>query len=1174
MRLAVAHKLEVYDPELAEPCPDERLVLPVRTAEAVMGESVTSFLERSGWRFDLPTVLVINGEFYGRAEWDSYKLALNDNVAFLSRPGIGGSSSGGSSSGGKSIMALVGLIALSALAPWAGAAVFGAGTVGASIFSAVLIAGGSMLLSFLLKPKPAGKTQQNADDLYSFAFSANAARPLQAIPVGYGRRIQAPDLAAPSYTEYSGDSMVEYALFSIGGGRYDHEEIRIGDTTIWTKAGGTNPDFPGLSFQMLNPGEQVTLFPVNVVTASEVSGIELTQDWSAPFTANAAETTARKILVDFVWPSGCFQTDKKSGKLKPTSVFIVVEARFVNAAGAPTSGWFPIFTNPYTFAKQSQIRVTEHITVQPGRYEVRVRRENPSLNDSDEVNGQDSVQWTALRAHIDGPQSFPVSTIAIRAEANKSLSGVTNGKVNVISTRILPVWDMASGQFVEQPTRSPAWAALDAWRNDDYSAGLPISHVDFQSFVNYAAFWETQGHCFDHFFTEPVSLDEALETILKAGRARPAFVGDRLTIVRDEPRGIPRMLFNDFNIVRDSLTIDYVLANDQFADGVVGQYLDETSWKLATVSSAPDGVMLAKPAQIEVTGVTRRAQAAGLVRFHAAESQYRRVTVSWQTGAEGKLLKFGDLVVLSSEQPEDWGRSVEVTAFDQGTRRLTLNPAPSWDAGALNHYIEVQRANGQSWGPVRVLRGPSDAIATVNASDHDAEAARQGMTLWQALARKDTAEQPLANFSPAQPRSFRVLITEGTPDQDGEHMTLKGVVDAPEVYDVTESGVPPLPSIPDIYSQSIPTITTLGAQVYQRGVDLILSAGWQPARGAVSYVGEVSYDGESWVRAYADDRTTFEAVVGGAPTIRVRVAGVTVGGVQGPSSVVEVVPPNLVVSPEFVFMRLRPEDFEQQIARRFEVLDQLQITADLATESLVIGDEATDLGKAAIRQIQAVEVDVDRAYAIFGTEVLAKFQQSGATVSQTFTALAEADQAQAQATQEVSSELEQFSATVTENLATLADADEAQAQATQEVVASVGDLSASVTQQANALALINGQLTASYIVKVAAGGYWSGFQLITQDGSPGPVNSEFRVAVDKFLIGAPGVGIAPDYFFSIATVGGQARVAVRGDLIADGTVSAGAMQAQSLSAISANLGTVTAGIISISGGNGRIEFWD
>lgn len=113
MQLAVKHTLEVFSTEDGHPGADAPLVFPIRETEtAVMGEMVTGFLARAGWRFDLPTICLINGECYGRAEWPTRALAVNDNVEFISRPL--GSGSGGSTA--KSIASVVALVALTALA--------------------------------------------------------------------------------------------------------------------------------------------------------------------------------------------------------------------------------------------------------------------------------------------------------------------------------------------------------------------------------------------------------------------------------------------------------------------------------------------------------------------------------------------------------------------------------------------------------------------------------------------------------------------------------------------------------------------------------------------------------------------------------------------------------------------------------------------------------------------------------------------------------------------------------------------------------------------------------------------------------------------------------------------------------------------------------------------------
>lgn len=1063
MHIAVRHNLQVFDPADPSLCESGAIVLPIAEARAVMGETVAAYLARVAWRFDLPTVCQINGEFYARAEWETRALAVNDNVEFTSRP-LGGGSNGPSV--GKSILSVVALVALTAVAGPLGGAIAGtvatAGSVGFSVASAlasaVIVGAGSLAISHFLQPKSGGKTN-STDALYSFGLQGNTARPMQPIPVLNGRLRFAPDYAAPTYSEYAGDAMTDYALYALTCGRMRVEQVLIGDTPIWHYETGYSPDYPGIELQVVEPGQQVTLYPVNVVTADELSGAELSTDFTPGYIVNAAGTQAKQLLLDFVWPGGAYVTFKDRTLAANTD--IEIQARTVNDAGAATGGWVTVFQKVYSQAKQSQIRVTERVDVSPGRYEVRGRRRNPSVNDSGiaKIGGTDDVTWTALRAHIDGPQAFPrVTTLAVKGVASKKLSGVSGGQLRVIGTRILPVW--RDGLFVEEPTRSIAWAALDWWRNGDYAAGLSISDVDFQSFVRHAALWDALGHTFDQRFTEVQNLDDVLETVLKAGRAFPAPVGDKLTITRDEPRVLPRMLFTDNDIVRDTLEIDYALSDEAWADGMVGEYVDETTWRLAEVSSAPDGVTLLKPARVQLEGVVNRKQAAGMVRMMAAESQYRRITVTWTARMEGRLLKRGDLVRITTEEPETWGQSCEVVAFQPATRRLTLDPAPEWEAGA-NHFVEIRRRDGSPWGPVRVTRGANDAEAIVSVSETG------GVTLADAVGRSDTQEPAWLAFSPGQPRSFPVLITDGDPDQDGEHIHLSGVIDAPEVYTTTEDGVPPLLQIPDLYSSALPVITALMAQINQRQAALILTAGWQPAKNAVSYEAQVSYDaGGTWIGAYEGDRTAFEAVVGGSDQMRVRVRGVTPAGPRGAWSVVQVEAPSFLLPGELVDVEsLPPIDYEgltQDVRGRIEnALGTAQQGVATAQDALAKALQSLDndaTNASAIISERNTRISEDGALATRIDGVVAKTNENAAAVTSEITARTNADSALGQRIDVVVAQTGNNTAAITSEQTARTNADSALGQRIDTVTATANNALAGITSEQTARINADGAL--------------------------------------------------------------------------------------------------------------------
>lgn len=82
--------------------------------------------------------------------------------------------------------------------------------------------------------------------------------------------------------------------------------------------------------------------------------------------------------------------------------------------------------------------------------------------------------------------------------------------------------------------------------------------------------------------------------------------------------------------------------------------------------------------------------------------------------------------------------------------------------------------------------------------------------------------------------------------------------------------------------------------------------------------------------------------------------------------------------------------------------------------------------------------------------------------------------------------------------------------------------------------------------------------LLQLDGTP--AGSNFTVLADNFYVGKTGeTGGTPVPVFTISNVGGVPKLVFRGDMFADGSITAQALDVAELSAIVANLGTITAG---------------
>ncbi|ETR76394.1 tail protein, partial [Afipia sp. P52-10] len=141
----------------------------------------------------------------------------------------------------------------------------------------------------------------------------------------------------------------------------------------------------------------------------------------------------------------------------------------------------------------------------------------------------------------------------------------------------------------------------------------------------------------------------------------------------------------------------------------------------------------------------------------------------------------------------------------------------------------------------------------------------------------------------------------------------------------------------------------------------------------------------------------------------------------------------------------------------------------------------------------------------------------------------------------VSAQLGNLTSSVTANATAIAQLDHSFSQYQVTVNAQLGNLSSSVTTNATAIAGIGAQ----YTVLLDANGYVSG----TKQLNGGPGASSFTVLADFFQVAKPGVaGGAPVPVITLGTVNGVQKLALRGDMLADGTITARNILAGSITA--------------------------
>lgn len=793
-----------------------------------------------------PFICLVNGVPVLRAGWDK-RPAHGDIVAFVTLP------QGGGGGGGSNPLSTVLQLALMVVAPQIGL-MFGASGAFANIAAqmAFNMIGGALINALVPPPRPPTPHQSAAlaapSPTYSLNAQGNSARLGASIPVQYGRHIAYPDFAADPYGEFVGNEQFLYQLFALGQGAYSIESLRIEDTPI--------ASFEEITYEVVQPGGTVTLFPANVATSVEVSGQEaLTGTPLGPFIVNASGTLANFLAVDVVCPKGLYYAND-SGGLTSKSVTFTVEAQTVDGNGTPYGNWATLGTETITAATNTAQRQSFRYTVGEARYQVRLTRTD--TKDTSARAGHD-LNWAGLRAYLPGSQQYGnLTVIAMRMRASNSLSAQAARKVNVICTRKLPTWNPTTGWSANTATRSIAWAFADACRAD-YGGKLADAQVPLAQLYALDAVWTSRGDTFDGRFDNSMTLWEALTQIARCGRAKAYQQGGAVQIVRDQAQSVPVALFSPRNTARGSLKIDYLMPTAETADAVTVEYFDAATWRPAEVTAALAGSSSANPVKVQLFGCTSRDQAHREGMYMAACNRFRRKPMTLSTEMEGFIPTYGDLVAISSERLTR-AQAGEVTGWDAGTKTLTLSEPLIWTDGQA-HYFGLRRRNGSFSGPWLATAGVDEFHAVLGSAPDITPYTGSNEERTHFTFGIGTAYRQLALVTAARPRSGNQVEISLINEDALVHQADGGNVPAPLAAWL-------LPKIP-----TVPAVT--GLHVVQGGTPdkPVLAISWLPAPGADHYIVEQSADGVAWTGAGSPNTTSLSVPVSPG-IIQIRVAGI------------------------------------------------------------------------------------------------------------------------------------------------------------------------------------------------------------------------------------------------------------------------------------------------------------
>jgi len=555
---------------------------------------------------------------------------------------------------------LISILATS-VAPSIATAVLG---VGASAF-ALAVAGAaiSMAITYAASALIGPRSTQNRTEsaTYGITSARNGITPYQTVPVVLGTHRMVPPYGATPYTEVVGNAQYLRFVLIWGYGPVAVSDIRIGNTPIADYADvETEHDFNGSATQL-------DLYPADA--SQEDLSIKLTTS----FVERTTPLLTTEIGVTFTFPAGLFEQNNKGRRIN-TSVRIIGDYRLVGA-GSFTS-WFD---QTYTDDTAQVKRVSQRQRgLASGQYEVRIKRQ---VAQSNNAKISDSCLWTDLRAF--NTQSEPVllsgiAKSAFRIKATDQLNGIID-QLNALVSLKIPTWNGSAWVTPVVATSNPAAIYRYVLKGAPNKKPVTAANINDAELGAWYDFCETKGFAFDQVIDFQLSVRDLLQDVANAGKASPAYVDDKWTVIIEQPRSTviqhftPRNTRNFtgqiiYNEIPDALRIRFFNKNKGYREDERVVYDDGFNDANATTFQL-----------IDLPGQTNPSNVYKLGRHYIASARLRPEVFTFELDVEHLVAMRGDLCRLTHDVPGIGQMSGRVVS--RATNTIVLDEPVTREAG-------------------------------------------------------------------------------------------------------------------------------------------------------------------------------------------------------------------------------------------------------------------------------------------------------------------------------------------------------------------------------------------------------------------------------------------------------------------------------------------------------------
>ncbi|MPQ56311.1 phage tail protein [Duganella sp. FT27W] len=312
------------------------------------------------------------------------------------------------------------------------------------------------------------------------------------------------------------------------------------------------------------------------------------------------------------------------------------------------------------------------VTLDSGKYEVRVRRNTPKSDDQTII---DDIYLSDINEITLDTLIYPnTALVALKIKLSDQISGMPkvtflNGG-RVINVFGRPGTFATEDQWYPAASKNPAWIIWDMLTHRRYGGAMATSRLDFPAFQNWAKYCDEKNLQWNGPIDTEMNVWDASQLVLRVGHSQLVNVGTRYTVVTERPSD-PVMMFSVANMIEDSYQETWLATNDRANEIDVTFYDKTNSYKQRTIKVYDPAALTAGAKQrtsaITLYGVTDHETAYKEAQFQLNLNRYILKTINFSAPLEAVACSVGDLIYVQTDMT-DWAQAGRLDAGSTASR--------------------------------------------------------------------------------------------------------------------------------------------------------------------------------------------------------------------------------------------------------------------------------------------------------------------------------------------------------------------------------------------------------------------------------------------------------------------------------------------------------------------------